>query len=268
MRQNRPSFLIIGAAKCGTSTLREILSKHPEVGMPSREIHYFSKHFVRGDLWYLNQFKEPERVQGEKSPSYLYDPRCHGRIKGLLPDVRMIVMLRNPVYRAWSNWNMRYNDRRLIRYGLQYNQRRPKKHWLEALDLGTLTDHYLACGNRTEDLFQKPLDIIHRGRYAEQIEHLLGHFSRENLLVLISERFFADQKQGLALVCRFLNLPDFDPGPVDRVNAGVYRQVLDENIRRKLVAFYRPHNDRLFDFLGYRVEEWEDEGGWTDGIQG
>jgi hypothetical protein len=262
----KPDFLIVGAAKCGTSSLAYNLNKHPDIFVWGGEIHYFSKYWERGREWYLSHFSEPAKVRGEKSPTYLYHRECHARIHGMLPDVKMIVMMRDPVARAFSNWNMRYRNKRLISMGLAFNSRRPKEQRLKSLDFDALVDDYLdreAKKNAGAEtlLFQQPLDIIHRGLYLPQIRYLLKYFDRERMLFLVTERYFADEKKEYAGVCRFLNVPGADPGSFEKRRAGDYQMSIPGEAARKLRNFYRPYNEQLFRFLGYRVPEWEEQAG-------
>ncbi len=101
-------FLIIGAAKCATTWLQLSLSETPEIFMPSPELHFFSREYERGMVWYLKQFEmgENSKLIGEKSNSYLTDPKAAERIAKHFPNVRLIVQLRDPVERAYSDYCM------------------------------------------------------------------------------------------------------------------------------------------------------------------
>ena len=99
----RPTFLGIGAAKAGTTSLAELLRSHPEISFPhhAKELHYFDERFGRVPRdWYFQQFSQNTAV-GEFTPSYLFLPECRDRIFDTLgADLRFIVALRNPVDRA------------------------------------------------------------------------------------------------------------------------------------------------------------------------
>jgi hypothetical protein len=105
-----PDFVIIGATKSATTWLTTNLRAHPEVFMPSPELHYFSRWFDRGEEWYLAQLAGAGAGQllGEKSASYLPHPEAPERMHRLLPRAKLLVQLRNPVERAYSDYCMHY----------------------------------------------------------------------------------------------------------------------------------------------------------------
>jgi hypothetical protein len=103
-----PDFIIVGAPKAATTWLLTMLQQQPRVYMPAPELHFFSREHERGRDWYAAQFAaaRPGQLVGEKSASYLADPRAAARIRAALPEVRLIVQLRNPVERAYSDYCM------------------------------------------------------------------------------------------------------------------------------------------------------------------
>src|SRR5688500_16568506 len=96
-----PNFVIIGAAKAATTWLSYNLGAHPEVFLPTQELHYFSRFHHKGEDWYRAPFRDAEDTQliGEKSASYLADAATPLRLQGLLPRARLIAQLRNPIER-------------------------------------------------------------------------------------------------------------------------------------------------------------------------
>ena len=251
---SKPDLLIIGAAKSGTTSLARNLNSHPQISILPREIHYFSRNLDRGDDWYLSFFKASTKIQGEKSPSYLYYTACHAHIYRLLPEVKLIILLRDPVERAFSNWNMRYNDNRLIQQGLTFNKN--YANTLASLDFDKLLDYYLA--NRgTSNGWPEPLDIFHRGLYIRQIENLLKFYNRNQLLVLITEQFFTAEGQGYDEVCRFLDTAPFKPKTFERLRVGDYNKTIPWACREKLRELYQPYNQALFELLGQEIREWQ-----------
>jgi Sulfotransferase domain len=259
MSTGRPGFLIVGAAKCGTSSLAAALNTHRDIYLPDREIHYFSKYRDKGDAWYLDHFNETTEIQGEKSPTYLYYRNCHRDIYRLLPGAKLVILLRNPVDRAFSNWHMRYNDKRLITQGMHFNRTRSRNRWINGLDFPVVVDYYLSH-RESDDLFQKPLDIIHRGLYYEQIENLLRFFQRENMLILVTECMEGNEEEYYDRVCDFLDLPAYpwSKEALQKRLVGQYSKTMAPEVREKLHHFYRPYNEKLFQLLGDEIQEWED----------
>jgi hypothetical protein len=105
-----PDFVIIGATKSATTWLSHNLGEHPQIFLPSQELHYFSRYHVKGEAWYRAHFTGAREGQliGEKSASYLPDPKTPHRLHRLLPQARLIAQLRNPIERAYSDYCMHY----------------------------------------------------------------------------------------------------------------------------------------------------------------
>lgn len=179
-----PSFLIIGAMKGGTTSLYHYLKEHPDVFMSqTKELHYFvaEKNLRRGTGWYERQFsKAGDAVAvGEASPDYTKFPLHRGvpeRIADLIPEVRLIYMMRNPVERIRS-------------------------HYL----------HDLACGRERRPIGQAVPGNEHYlapSRYALQIEQYLEHFPREHLLLMASESLRSDRHAAMRRILDFIGVHD------------------------------------------------------------
>ena len=121
-----PDFVIIGAMKSGTTSLYDFVVRHPAITPASRkEVQYFSFWHDLGKLWYRSNFPTDlsrrrfykktgqNLLSGEASPDYLFHPEVPGRMKELLPDVKLIVILRNPVDRAYSHYHHRLSRKML-----------------------------------------------------------------------------------------------------------------------------------------------------------
>lgn len=184
-----PSAIIIGAMKGGTTTLNDWLRLHPEISFSTiKEIHYFDENFDKGLRWYRSFFPLWEPFLGahcalEATPAYIYRaatvaPRMHA----LLPNTRLILMLRDPVKRAISHYSHRLNR------GLEPRTAR------EAL----ISDEGWRPG--TANGYKR------RGLYAEQIESFLRYYPRDQLLVVKSEDFFADPGKIFEIVQLFIGV--------------------------------------------------------------
>jgi hypothetical protein len=254
-----PSFVIIGGQRCGTTSLYRYLAQHPQVApvILEKGAHYFSTNHQRGVAWYRAHFvtdayrRYLERragrpvITGEASPYYLYHPLAPGRMHELLPDVRLIVMLRDPVKRAFSS------HRHMIERGLD------TLSFEEAVE----AEPARLAGER-ERLMADPgyysaehqhHAYLTRGLYAENLALWRSFYAPEQMLVVQSEAFFRETGEEYRRVTRFLGLDDH---PLERYEAHnpTQRQTLDPATRERLAAYFREPNERLFDMLGRRFD--------------
>jgi Sulfotransferase domain len=201
-----PNFLIVGAAKSGTSSLYEYLSQHPDVYLcPVKEPCYFSDgnpHLVRTDLEYEALFdgRTSEKAVGEASASYLYDPEAPGKIKALLDGVKIIIILRNPVNRAYSQWSQ-------IFYQLGYE----KLSFENALEA---EDDRISQGKfgETSPFYYGLYRYFHAGLYHDQVKRYFDTFDRERVQVHIFEEFIKDPIRTCKEIFTFIGVdPDFIP---------------------------------------------------------
>ena len=183
-----PSFLIIGTQKGGTTSLYRWLGQHPQVVEASRkEVHYFDINFSRGERWYRSHFPllrglADGQVTGEGSPYYMCHPHAPARIASLLPDVRLIVLLRNPVERAISHYFHSHRNGREpleIQQAMDQEESRLDREWARMQADG-------AYNSRAHRWYSYKA----RGRYLEQLQAVQTWFSPEQLLILRSEDLF------------------------------------------------------------------------------
>jgi len=226
-----PDFVIIGAQKGGTSFLYYLLTRHPLVEPAARkELHFFDnpERFDNGAGWYRRCFpqsgwKDGRRsITGEASPSYLFDPPVPKRMAGVVPQARLITLLRNPVDRAYSHYQMQ------VKRGTEH-------HTFE------------------EATEQQYSSYVSRGIYVDQLLRWFEFFSREQMLILKSEDFFERPVEILKVVLNFLELPDWQPETSElqqRRHTGTYRQKMDPSTKRRLEAYFEPYNKRLYECLG------------------
>lgn len=178
-----PNFICPGAMKSGTSTLYKILSQHPDIYMPYKEIRYFSRdHWGKGCEWYLRQFSNHngEEIVGEMSPQYMFTPEAPERIYQTLgSSVKFIFMLRNPAERAYSHYRMH------------------KRYRLGVKPFDIITE---------EEIRGEKKDIIHKGLYASQIKRFLNFFPIGNMKFVLFENFVRNQKQVAEEIFDFLGV--------------------------------------------------------------
>ncbi len=257
----KPAFLIIGAQRAGTSSLYRAICQHADV-LPARkkEIHYFDHNFERGTGWYAAQFPlrvqnfwqsgpRREAISGEASPEYLFYPFAARRVLAAQPDIKLIALLRNPVDRAYSQYQ------RAVRRGWEDM---PFKDAVAAEPERTGLADRVSWAGLTEPIRNAELTYLSRGLYARQLAAWLDLFPREQFYLTCSENFFEPAKRITDEIWDFLGL-DLDNGPTaapPRLNRQQY-EPLSGRSRRRLTEFFRPHNERLFELLGERYP-WDE----------
>jgi len=232
-----PDFLVIGTQKGGTSFFYRLLTQHPLVrAAAAKEIHFFDNKFAEGVGWYRRCFSEGERIDrhrtitGEASPSYLFDPQVPERMARIVPEARLIALLRNPVDRAYSHYQMEV--------------RRGK----EARSFEEATQEEMTSAESEGNTVDLPHAYLRRGLYAEQLERFSFFANRERLLVVGSENLFTRRLVVLERVLTFLRLPPFESTIASPAGRATY-EPMDPATRRRLEGFFAPHNERLYALL-------------------
>ncbi len=240
-----PNFLIIGVQKGGTTSLYGYLTEHPQIISPlKKEMDFWSWKFNQSINWYLAHFPViPEGkkfLTGEASPSYFNHPDAARRIYQFFPKIKLIILLRNPVDRAISqyytwrrfNWENRSLEE-AIESDLDKLIKAPEKvnYWMGE-------QNYLA-----------------KGVYVEFLKEWMSFFPREQFLILKSEDFYVNPEASLQQVLKFLYLPEYELLEYKNYNPGQYSEI-DSSMRRILSNFFRVHNQRLEEYLGMRFN-WE-----------
>jgi hypothetical protein len=241
-----PDFLIIGAQKAGTTALYAYLRRHPAITGPSwKEVSYFDRHYGRGEAWYRGNF--PNRVRargklvGEASPSYIFHPLGPERAKALVPEARLVALVRHPVDRALSHY---HHEVALGREPLRFE---------DALD----AEEDRLRGEE-ERLAADPSYFSRawwshayksRGRYAEQLERWLAVFPREQLLILPSADLGGEPERTHTQVLDFLGAAPHRLDAYPRVYERQYEAMSPET-RERLAAEFEAPNRRLYELLG------------------
>lgn len=247
-----PNFIVIGSMKCGTTALWRNLDQHPAITMgknyddpkkTSTEIRFFNNagpyhNWRRGVDWYKKCFRGS--FGGEKCANYIESPTAIKRIKNLIPDVKLILCIREPGERAYS----------------EYFMHKGKKGG----------DH----AKRFDKKVRKDKGYRNRGKYMYQLQRaVFPHFSPDQLYVVIQERMKNDTVAEMNKLYRWLGQPEYETEVVTTSfkqrdgSVSGYRQwasydkpqMLAET-REWLDEYYKPHNEQLFEFLGEDIPEW------------
>ena len=184
----KPNFLVLGAAKSGTTWLYTCLRQHPDIFVPLvKEIHFFSypSNYEKGVMWYESFFEvsTKDKCIGEVSPSYLVRPEVPERIYNYNPNMRLLLVLRNPIERAYSNYCM-------------------------TLRVGKISKDI----NKVFSTKDEVHPFVSRGLYYSQISHYLIFFKRENIKILIFDDIKHNPERLVNDMYSFLEVePNFKP---------------------------------------------------------
>ena len=243
-----PRFLCIGAQKAGTTTLHHLLAIHPQIFVPAeKELHYFTLHADQGVEWYAGRFAaaRPDQICGDITPYYLFHPEAPRRICDLLPRVKLVVLLRDPVERALSGY---FHSLRLGLESLPIEEAFAR----EEERLAGAAAELVALGGR--HLSHQEHSYLARSRYDEQLARYGDLFSREQLLVLRSEDLFAEPAAVWRQLLEFLELEHRPlPQEVPHANRGSAESAgVDPRLRDRLRSLLSPTYDALERAYGLR----------------
>lgn len=251
-----PDFLVIGTAKSGTTTLFGWLSEHPFVEPASqKEVHYFDYEFQRGLDWYRSHFplqssrgtfeREHGRpfVTGEASPTYISHTWAPGRVAATLPDAKLVVAFRNPIDRAYSQFQMSRREgveplesfgdavaAEEERLGPQLARMRADQHYY---------GWWIGCWS-----------YLMRSNYAEQVERWFELFPREQFHFVSTEKLESEPQSTLDGVYAFLGLPEHRNAGLEHLHVAPQYDPMPTEVRAELVEYFRPRNERLYELVG------------------
>lgn len=239
-----PDFLVIGAQKAGTTALYAYLRWHPSIGGPFwKEVSFFDRHWARGAGWYRGQFplRRDGMLVGEASPSYIFHPLAPARVFSVVPDVRIIALLREPGDRAYSQYQ---HESALGRESLSFEDALAAEDERLEGEIERLCSDPRAFSRAWWDH-----TYVSRGLYADQLERWLEFFPREQVFVVTTEEFGARPEETYASVLAFLSAPPHSLPDYPRVFDRDY-PAMPEETRRALTARFAEPNRRLERLLG------------------
>lgn len=241
-----PDFVIIGTQRGGTTSLHAYLSAHPQVHTPAtKELHFLTDRFARGRDWYIGQFPshlELGNLTGESTPYSLFHPLAPQRLRAIAPDAKLIVLLRNPVDRAYSHYLM---EQARGDEPLSF----PAALDAEAARLAGKEERLVADPTYVSAP-HKHASYVARGDYAPQLERWFATYPREQFLILRSEDLYARTAETFARVTSFLGLPPVETGPF-AVHNQTTGPSLDLAIRDRLSRHFAPLNMHLARILSW-----------------
>jgi hypothetical protein len=236
-----PDFMIIGTQKGGTTSLYRYLAKHPDIN-PNyvvKELSFFDEYYSRGKIWYRSNFpkKRNGKLYFEGTTHYLYNPLVPKRVKQMLPNVKVIALLRNPVDRAYSSYK---HQVRAGRESLSFEDAtRSEPERLKGEKEKLLSEPFYISHNYNH------FSYIERGKYVDQVNNWLEYFSKKQMLILSSEDFFQDTDGSLKKICDFLGVKHIKTNPKKKHNTGGYKDTMSEATRERLSLIFKPYNVKL-----------------------
>ena len=248
-----PDYLIVGGQRCGTTSLHHYLVQHPGV-LPARftkGVHWFDVAFDKPESWYRANFPTGSRrrtagerlgypvVTGEASPYYLFHPEVPGRVAGVMPDAKIIVVLRDPIERAWSHYHHeRARGFEDLEFGAALDAEATRLAGADAV-LAAPNGHHFSHQHHS---------YVARGRYAEQLNRWDAHLPADQILVLFSTDLRDDTGPTMARVHRFLGLPEL-PTATDRRWNKQSNPELSDPVRARLQDAFAESDQQLAERL-------------------
>ena len=251
-----PDFIIIGTARSGTTSLYYNICEHPCV-IPAAydEIGFFDSNYHLGINWYRSMFPTQRKMEevkkntgfaitGEDTPFYIWNQLVANRILTTLPNARLIVLIRNPVDRAYSNYHL---GLRSVTENLSFED--AIKSELDRLD--TVETH----SENNVAKFTIPRSYIAKGFYAEQLKIWFELFSSEQLFIVNTDDFESYPQKTLNQIYSFLRIPEINVGNLEKHKVESYGKMKSET-REFLLDLYKPYNEILFNLIGQKFD-WD-----------
>ena len=249
-----PDFLVIGAMKSGTTSLYSYLIQHPQISKPQKkEIYFFSTNlYNKGIHWYRAHFPfqySSNQLTFEASTDYIFVPKAAELIYRCLPDVKLILLLRNPVDRAISHYfhqTQRYRERLSILEALAYeNNRIPSSK--------ALMERVTNIQNYKKDPYIV-FSYKSRGLYIEQVKKFLQYFPKERLFIVNSEKLYSQPDYVMKQIYHFLGIEsnyivkDFTP---KNVTSDSVKSYISEDVYQYLNDYFEPFNRELYELIDH-----------------
>jgi len=250
-----PDFIVFAADRSGTTSLYHNLQKHPCIYASDHDhlgffddnfelgINYYKSFFPTILLKYYVKFRKKYFMTYDVTGQYYRHPRSIKNILKIIPNVKLIAILRNPVDGAYSNYNKNPNLKDIqfedvIKKELKMFEREKKQIEKNDQHASIMDD-----------------SVLVRGLYAHQLETWIKQFPKDQMLFLATEDLTADHNKIFQEIFSFLKLPKYDIN-YERKNVGKYTEKMKPETRKFLINFYKPHNQKLYDLLGKNFD-WD-----------
>lgn len=229
-KRHLPDFIVIGVQKGGTTFLYHTLKQHDQIEMAIRkEVHFFDKFYSKGMSWYRAHFSvkknNSKKIVGENTPGYIFKENVLDRVHKHLPNARFIVLLRNPVDRAFSHYHMLM--RRHPESGLTFEK---------YIDIASRKSYYEL---KEYNIQKKFLNVLERGLYAHQLEQWFSVYPRDRFYITESETLFNNPVEELMRIHEFLGVTPVPPKDLRPRNTGGYSSDIPDGPKNFLYEYYK-----------------------------
>jgi hypothetical protein len=246
----RIDFIGVGVQKAGTTALYHYLCKHPDIAMSDwKELHYFSNPSLDFKIEELNDYANyhqhfdwtTEKIRGEITPRYCYSNDVISHIFKYNPQMKIILILRNPIERAFSHWNMRLSKKEI------------SSSFLDCIKADILRHRF----NTQFEQYPED-DYVRRGFYVEQIDRIYQYFPTEQVHIIKYEDFRANQQQVLIDILLFLGL-DYSKFNFEekQVYHFPYTTEMDTASFNLLNELFIPEIEKLEKKLNWNCSDWK-----------
>lgn len=241
----KPNYMCIGVQKAGTTSLINYMNQHPDVYM-NDEILFFNRpsnyKFTKLDFQkYEKLFNTNKKMVGTKNPSDCFFRHSIDRIYDYDPNMKLILLLREPISRAYSEFNM------YLQWGMA------NKNPNNILSVIMKDSNLPICEIKQENGY-----FIQRGYYDEQIEYILTKFPRQNLHIGIAEEIKQNKQEEYNKIFAFLGVNSIDIKQDMDTHIRTYSQKIPGDVEKELYKIYAPHNERLYKILGRTIQSWDE----------
>ena len=254
-KRTTPDFIIAGTPRGGTTSLFQYLSLHPNIFPPLRkEVKYFDSFYFLGKIWYQAHFpykrkiRENKGITGEATPNYLMHPVAMKRIASEIPDIKIILLLRNPIDRAYSHYKLTVKSGEEPLSFEEALAAEPDRLRGESEKIAK--DLYYSQGNWIK------YSYLSRGHYIEQVPQVFELFNKSQILILRSEDFYSNTNEIYQQVLQFLGVKTWRPEKFQIFKPSTTKSRMSKETRKMLVDHFEPYNHRLYEYLN-RDFEWD-----------
>ena len=247
-----PNFFVIGPGRTGTTSLYHYLDQHPCITKSAYdELGYFDDNFHLGFNWYRSLFptkftqqkiesKYKKFLTYDVTPGYIRRPWAARRISSYFPNTKLISVLRNPVDKTYSHYNMGVNGGNV------------KRSFEEVIkyDLKQLENFSDSYSKKSDDYFKNVVEnsFVARGFYLEQLDIWFKLFPKKQILIIKSEDLANRTTEVVKDIFNFLMLPEYKIKDVSKHRVSDYSK-MNSSTRKTLIEFFRPYNKKLYEFL-------------------